>query len=334
MSARDAYDRARRSDAAQYAPDSVLGAKQALQVAERKHEDDAGSDAEKSYAYVAQRRAELAMTQGTIAKQRSEREQADQQYVQVQDQLRQKTQNQLTATQGQLQNEQQARMQAEQEAQRAMESLQQVAQVREEQRGTVITLSGEVLFLTGKSDLLPAAKTRLTEVAKALQETDRPITIEGHTDARGNEQMNATLSQARADSVRTFLISQGVPAERLSAVGRGEAQPVASNDTTEGRANNRRVEIVVGGQNPNGATPPMTPASNPSPTPSPSTSPSTSPSSNPSTSPSSNPSTSSGTKPSTSPSASPSAAPRHAPATKPSAAPSSEHRQAPPKTNP
>jgi outer membrane protein OmpA-like peptidoglycan-associated protein len=128
-----------------------------------------------------------------------------------------------------------------------MASLSKIAQVKEEQRGVVITLDGQVLFVTGKAELLPIARDRLNEVAKSLKELDddKLVSIEGFTDSRGADDMNQKLSQDRANAVRDYLASQGVKAEKLRAIGRGEANPVASNDTPEGRANNRRVEIVI-----------------------------------------------------------------------------------------
>jgi outer membrane protein OmpA-like peptidoglycan-associated protein len=146
-----------------------------------------------------------------------------------------------------LESERKARQEAEKNAAAAVASLREIAQVKEESRGTVITLDGAVLFVTGKSELMPLARQKLDEVAKAMQDLDdkQTIVVEGHTDSKGNDDANMVLSQARAESVRSYLVSRGVKAERISAVGRGEAQPVASNDTPEGRANNRRVEIVI-----------------------------------------------------------------------------------------
>jgi len=113
----------------------------------------------------------------------------------------------------------------------------------------VITLSGQVLFVTGKAELLPAAQDQLTVVAKALQDQGeiKPIVVEGYTDSVGSESTNMKLSQDRADAVRSFLVSKGLPSDKLSAVGKGKSNPVASNDTADGRANNRRVEIIVAG---------------------------------------------------------------------------------------
>src|SRR5690606_11347460 len=140
-----------------------------------------------------------------------------------------------------------SRQEAEKRLAAAMKSLEEIARVKEEQRGLVITLDGAVLFTTGKSTLLPIAETKLAKVAEVLQEQDdsKKIVVEGHTDSVGTEQNNLKLSQARADTVRTFLVSRGIKPERISAVGKGESQPIADNKTPEGRANNRRVEIVV-----------------------------------------------------------------------------------------
>ncbi len=104
-----------------------------------------------------------------------------------------------------------------------------------------------MLFVTGKAELLPIARDRLNQVAKSLKELDddKLVSIEGFTDSRGADDANLKLSQDRANSVRDYLTSQGVKAEKLRAIGRGEANPVASNETPEGRANNRRVELVV-----------------------------------------------------------------------------------------
>ncbi len=154
--------------------------------------------------------------------------------------------NQLNA---QLEAERQARSLAEQraaqaEATRALRNIQQL-KVKEEARGLVLTLSGSVLFRSGSAELLPAAKRSLNEVARALQKADNPMVIEGHTDSQGPEQLNEELSDRRAEVVRDYLIDRGVEGERIRAVGLGESRPVASNGSAEGRANNRRVEIIL-----------------------------------------------------------------------------------------
>ncbi len=101
--------------------------------------------------------------------------------------------------------------------------------------------------MTGEATLLPVAETRLDAVANAFKQLDatQKVVIEGHTDSVGSEETNQRLSKERAEAVRDYLISQGVSAEQLSAVGKGESEPIATNDTPEGRANNRRVELVI-----------------------------------------------------------------------------------------
>jgi len=244
-------------------PDSVLSAKQALDKAESVHSSDSQSDSEKSYAYVAQRRAELSLALGANAKAQQATGQADANYGKLQDNLRtsavqklgaERAQNnqlgtQLAQAETGLAQETDARKAAEARAARAMESLAKIAQVKEEARGMVITLSGQVLFVTGKSELLPAAQDQLGQVAKALQDQGeiKPIVVEGYTDSVGSESANMALSQARAEAVRSYLVSKGLPSDKVSAVGKGKSNPVAGNDTADGRANNRRVEIVVAG---------------------------------------------------------------------------------------
>lgn len=111
----------------------------------------------------------------------------------------------------------------------------------------VITLSGEVLFASGESALLPGAMLKLNEVADALTKSnpDSKITVEGHTDSQGKPQFNQELSLKRAQSVRDYLVSRGIASDRITAQGMGSQRPIAPNNNAEGRANNRRVEIVV-----------------------------------------------------------------------------------------
>jgi outer membrane protein OmpA-like peptidoglycan-associated protein len=107
-------------------------------------------------------------------------------------------------------------------------------------------LPGNVLFASGKAMLLPGAQSSLGQVADALK--DQPnttITVEGHTDSTGSDVTNMELSKARAESVGNYLVSRGVPKEQVTTVGLGPSRPVTGNETPEGRANNRRVEIIV-----------------------------------------------------------------------------------------
>jgi outer membrane protein OmpA-like peptidoglycan-associated protein len=159
----------------------------------------------------------------------------------------QEQEQQLIARQAELREAQRARRRAEERAEEAMEKLQALAQVRQEQDRLIITLSGSVLFQSERARILPSARNRLEEVAKALRSQNgrQLITVVGHTDSRGPASYNRELSQRRADAVRTFLVDQGLDPQQLVAVGRGESEPVATNRSPEGRAHNRRVEIVV-----------------------------------------------------------------------------------------
>jgi len=268
IDARRAYDEARASNAATYSPDKLLTAKQALERAESAHADDAGSFEERSLAYVAQRKAQYANVYGNYEKDKRDQTEAEQAYRNKQDLLRRNAEKQATEAQrtlaatwdnlsnarkeiaqgkAELASEKAAREKAEASAAAALASLNKIASVKEESRGIVITLDGQVLFVTAKAELLPIARDRLNQVAQSLKELDddKLVSIEGFTDSRGADDMNMKLSTDRANAVKDYLVSQGVKAEKLRAVGRGESNPVASNDTAEGRANNRRVELVV-----------------------------------------------------------------------------------------
>ena len=111
--------------------------------------------------------------------------------------------------------------------------------------GAVITL-GNVFFETGKADLLSASQHELLRLRDMLGvHPDMRLEISGHTDATGPEHLKRSLSQARADTVRRFLITQGVDEGRLSARGYGDTLPVADNRTEAGRALNRRVAFRI-----------------------------------------------------------------------------------------
>jgi outer membrane protein OmpA-like peptidoglycan-associated protein len=115
------------------------------------------------------------------------------------------------------------------------------------ERELAILLSGTVMFRHDEAILLPEARARLDEVAGVLKRMapERQIAIVGHADATGTDEYNRRLSEKRADAVRSYLLQRGVAAERVVARGLGEQEPIAPNQTAEGRANNRRVEIVI-----------------------------------------------------------------------------------------
>jgi OmpA-OmpF porin, OOP family len=121
---------------------------------------------------------------------------------------------------------------------------QEGCQVLFEQSKKTLILEG-VNFETGKAELTPESQTILNGVAESLVANDSiKVRVGGHTDNTGSAAVNKRLSAARANSVREYLVSKGVAADRLTAVGFGPNKPVASNRTAAGRAQNRRVELT------------------------------------------------------------------------------------------
>ena len=112
--------------------------------------------------------------------------------------------------------------------------------------GIEVTFASGILFPFNSTEILPAGKTNLQELANSLQKyPNSDILIVGHTDSVGTDAYNLDLSQRRAVAASAYLQSLGVPAARLKTAGKGESEPVQSNDTEEGRARNRRVEIAI-----------------------------------------------------------------------------------------
>jgi outer membrane protein OmpA-like peptidoglycan-associated protein len=260
VDARKAYDRASKGMSAQLAPAQLDTAKQALDKAEKSFEDEGDDAPTPDLAYVAERKALIAeAAAGKLAAER-DAEKADKMFKDAQLDGLDKAKSELSKerqagekTKAELENEKKAlsaekvaRAEAERKAAAAMASLAEVAKVKEEARGMVITLSGAVLFATGKYELLPIARDKLDEVAKALVDQGyKGILVEGHTDSVGKASDNDTLSLKRAESVRTYLVSRGIPSDKIRATGLGSSRSLADNSTPDGRANNRRVEIVV-----------------------------------------------------------------------------------------
>jgi outer membrane protein OmpA-like peptidoglycan-associated protein len=260
MDARAAYADASKGPAADLAPAQLDTAKTSLDAAQRSFDDDGPSPKTKDLAYVAQRRSELAAAEGGREKAERKRAAADKDFKNTQieglektkEQLeaerkaREASSNEVTKTKAELATEKAARAEAERKAALALASLAEIAKVKEESRGVVITLSGSVLFATGKSDLLPIAQDKLNQVAKALNDQGfKAIVVQGYTDSVGSAADNDRLSLRRAQSVRDYLVTRGVPSEKATAEGKGASNPVADNKTADGRAENRRVEIVV-----------------------------------------------------------------------------------------
>jgi outer membrane protein OmpA-like peptidoglycan-associated protein len=113
--------------------------------------------------------------------------------------------------------------------------------------GILVTFPSGILFDFDSSTLRAEARSNLTELATSLADMreDVELLVAGHTDAVGTDDYNLALSQRRAKAAADYLLSRGMPASRINTSGLGESEPVASNDTAEGRQQNRRVEIAI-----------------------------------------------------------------------------------------
>lgn len=135
------------------------------------------------------------------------------------------------------------------EKKRAMEQSTQgtgVEVTRTQDNQLKVNVPSDISFDTGRADIRPELRSVLDAFAGGLANDHTTIVrVVGHTDSTGSDAINNPLSQRRADSVRGYLSDRGVPASRIETAGRGSREPIASNDTTEGRAKNRRVEIFL-----------------------------------------------------------------------------------------
>jgi outer membrane protein OmpA-like peptidoglycan-associated protein len=189
--------------------------------------DQARNEAEKAGALAAQQKAEAdAAKAAALAQQQSAMAEADRARADAQ----------------------RAETEKAQLRERLRQQLNLVLETRETQRGLIVNIS-DVLFDFNKYTLKPAAREKLAKVGGILLAyPGLKIQLEGHTDSIGSDEYNQKLSEQRAGSVRDYLTSQGVPADTMSAIGLGKADPVASNANDAGRQRNRRVEMVVSGE--------------------------------------------------------------------------------------
>jgi outer membrane protein OmpA-like peptidoglycan-associated protein len=247
LDARKAYDRASTGTTRTLNPADLHDAKKQLDTAESAFAEDGDTQQTRDQAYLSVRATQLAVvvartraaenaTEGVVADMH-----ADEKLTVA------STAAELERTKEEIKDEKSRRIDAEKRAAQAAADLARIGTVKQEARGMVITLSGGVLFESAKSELLPAAQVKLNDVAKALLQEDplSTIVIEGHTDSQGGVDFNRDLSERRATAVREYLVSHGVAADRITSQGLGLTRPIADNKSPEGRANNRRVEIVV-----------------------------------------------------------------------------------------
>ena len=124
--------------------------------------------------------------------------------------------------------------------------LEKVAETKRTENGIISKLKSDILFDTGKSDLKPTASSNISQMAGILKKyPENIITVKGYTDNTGSAAVNEKLSQERANAVKNQLVSGGVPANTVTIVGMGPANPISDNKTKEGRAQNRRVEVEI-----------------------------------------------------------------------------------------
>jgi outer membrane protein OmpA-like peptidoglycan-associated protein len=192
----------------------------------------AQADAARAQALAQQQAAQAEAERARLAAQQADqqRQQADQQRQQA-EQLRQQAENEKTELR-----------------ERLRQQLNTILETRETARGLIVNIS-DVLFDFNKYTLKPGAREKLAKVSGILLAyPGLKIQLEGHTDSVGSDGYNQTLSEKRADAVRDYLVTEGVPADGVTAEGYGKANPVASNDTPAGRQQNRRVDMVVSGE--------------------------------------------------------------------------------------
>jgi outer membrane protein OmpA-like peptidoglycan-associated protein len=249
VKARADLQRAKSSVAMQFAPTDVHEAELALDKAEKANRDTPEEADSADLMVIAQLKAQTAIAVGETLKAQKEKEQATRELVDRLQGLKgdlEKTREQLDRERQETATERSRRIDAEKKLQDARDTLSKIASVKDEDRGMVITLQGEVLFKTNESQLKPAAMVKLDQIAETLRGQERKIQVLGHTDNQGGASAhNQQLSEKRAGAVRDYLVSKGIPADLIRAEGKGPSAPIADNSSVDGRAQNRRVEIVV-----------------------------------------------------------------------------------------
>jgi outer membrane protein OmpA-like peptidoglycan-associated protein len=233
--------------------DQQAGAQQAQQQADQARQQAAAAEQRAQDQERAAQQAEQQLQQQQAAAQQAQQQlqQAQQQLGQAQN-AQQQAQQQAQADEQQLQQTQQQLQQAQtdkdQLRQRLLGQLNEVLQTKDSARGLIVNMP-DVLFHINSATLKSDARERLAKVAGILiAYPDIHVEVDGYTDNTGSANYNQQLSEQRADTVRHYLVQQGVPSASVDAKGFGPSDPVASNDTPQGRQQNRRVDLVVSGE--------------------------------------------------------------------------------------
>lgn len=252
----------RQADIARRAEIDQRNAAAIAEAQQKRQEAEAQAAQLKAQAEQAAKQVEAAQQQLQAVQQQAQQQvQQSQQQAQAAETARQESAQQAEAAKQQVEAERQkaalaqteleqtkrqlAASDAEAHRLRLQQSLAQFAPTRTDPRGVIVTLPA-LMFDPGKSALKSGAKSTLKNIANQLKnESTLVITVEGHTDNSGGKEKNLKLSEARAKVVREHLIANGISGDHITAIGKGEADPVASNKTTAGRQQNRRVELIL-----------------------------------------------------------------------------------------
>jgi outer membrane protein OmpA-like peptidoglycan-associated protein len=241
--AREALAKQQAEDAEKAKLEAQLAEEKA---AREKAEAEAAREAALAEEQEAQKAAEIA------ARQKAAAEAAAAETAQQAAQAAELAAQQKAAADAEAERARQLAAQAESEKaelrKQLLEQLSTILQTRDSARGLIVNMS-DVLFDTGSYTLKPGAREKLAKISGILLAyPSLKIQVEGHTDSVGGDDYNQRLSEQRAQSVREYLVDQRVSADSVTAFGFGKSKPVATNDTPEGRQQNRRVELVVSGE--------------------------------------------------------------------------------------
>jgi len=249
-----AAERATAEQRAAIAEAERAAAEQRLAVAEAVRAKEAAAAAQQQtlaaqqQSLAAQKQAEELRKQADDARLKAEAAQRDVEAAQRDaEQARAAQQAAFEQTSAAMKRAEQATQERDALAQQLESSLNSILETRRSTRGLVVNI-GDVLFDLGQATLRPEARERLSRLSGVLLAYPGPYTLEfeGHTDSTGSDELNNRLSDARASAVRDYVVGAGVRGDRVVGTrGFGKANPVASNDTTDGRQRNRRVEIVI-----------------------------------------------------------------------------------------
>jgi len=259
MMAKDQMDRAKKAYAEAkanpnveaYAPMELQEAGKAVQEAEKAKE----TEDILQMGYIAEKKTQFAVTiaDGKVAERNIDKLNVEKAEMNARKQTLEAERARKAAA-AETEKAAKAKSAAEMEAAKAAKAKAESDQLTKElanlkaqqtERGIVLTI-GDVLFATGKADLSPDANQSVAKLAEFLKKSpNRNVLIEGHTDSVGKDDSNLALSQKRADSVKARLVGEGIAPARITTVGYGKKFPVASNDTKAGKAQNRRVDVVI-----------------------------------------------------------------------------------------